>query len=331
LSRLAQDYVRLTTCKFRLPLHLRLRLRSVCVLVWTTQGDELFGWMATVISSLHAHHPATACGVVEQLAGRWGVDAAAAAAAAGGGQGCAAAAALQSLVGLLHSTVSAIGTGEATEATVAALAAAEQCLCMCPTLIDPSCYQNLLVGCAAACSAAEVSTLGGGLRFLGGLQQHAEQPAGAAGGGGATALSAGTALGQALGAVAGPVGEALAHQLQGHCDDALVDSVARTLHWLLSTECVLLHLRPSLPPSLPAPPAHAKRARTRTCTPTRVRRLHSNSLTDGGVFGRHGQVVGGAAACCLSAASELPFSSGGAIASQDEFIAWAEDLWQRKK
>ena len=44
-------------------------------------SDELFTWMAAVISSLHAHHAATACGVVEQLAGRWGVDASAAAAA----------------------------------------------------------------------------------------------------------------------------------------------------------------------------------------------------------------------------------------------------------
>lgn len=191
-------------------------------------ADELFTWMATVISSMHAHHPAAACGVVEQLAMRWGVDAAAAAAA--GGQPCAAAAALQSLVNVLHGTVSATGQGPANDATVAALAAAEQCLCMCSTLIDPSYYQQLLVACASACSAAEVASLGGGLRFLGGLQQHADQAAGA--------LAGSSPLGQALGAVAAPLGQALAHQLQGHCDDALVGQVARTLCWLLSTECV---------------------------------------------------------------------------------------------
>ncbi len=188
-------------------------------------SDELFAWMAAVISSLHAHHAATACGVVEQVAGRWGVDAAAAAA---GGQACAAVAALQSLVGVLHGTVSATGQGPATDSTVAALSAAEQCLCMCPTLIDPSFYPQLLVGCVSACSAAEVASLGGGLRFLGGLQQHAEQAAGA--------LAGSTPLGQALGVVAAPLGQALAHQLQGHCDDALVGQVARTLYWLLSTE-----------------------------------------------------------------------------------------------
>ena len=188
-------------------------------------SDELFTWMASVISSLHAHHAAAACGVVEQLAGRWGVDAAAAVA---GGQPCAAAAALQSLVSVLHGTVCATGQGVATDATVAALSAAEQCLCMCPGLIDPSYYQQLLVGCASACSAAEVASLGGGLRFLGGLQQHGEQAPGA--------LAGSTPLGQALGAVAPPLGQALAHQLQGHCDDALVSQVARTLHWLLSTE-----------------------------------------------------------------------------------------------
>jgi len=188
-------------------------------------SDELFGWMATVISSLHAHHAATACGVVEQLAGRWGVDAAAAAA---GGQPCAAAGALQSLIGVLHGTVSATGQGPATDATVAALSAAEQCLCFCSTLIDPSFYPQLLVGCVSACSAAEVASLAGGLRFLGGLQQHAEQVAGG--------LAMSSPLGQALGAVAAPLGQSLAHQLQGHCDDALVSNVARTLYWLLSTE-----------------------------------------------------------------------------------------------
>lgn len=188
-------------------------------------SDELFAWMATVISSLHAHHAATACGVVEQLAGRWGVDAAAAAA---GGQPCAAAVALQSLISLLHGTISATGQGPATDATVAVLSAAEQCLCFCSSLIDPSFYAQLLVGCVSACSAAEVASLAGGLRFLGGLQQHSEQ----AGGG----LAASSPLGQALGAVAAPLGQALAHQLQGHCDDALVSHVARTLYWLLSTE-----------------------------------------------------------------------------------------------
>jgi hypothetical protein len=101
-------------------------------------------------------------------------------------------------------------------------------LCMCSNLVDPSFYPQLLVGCVSACSAAEVASLGGGLRFLGGLQQHAEQAAGV--------LAGSTPLGQALGAVAAPLGQALAHQLQGHCDDALVSQVARTLYWLLSTE-----------------------------------------------------------------------------------------------
>ena len=187
--------------------------------------DELFPWMGSVITSLHAHHPGVACGVVEQLAARWGVDGAAA------GAGCAAGAALQSLVGLLHASVSAAngaGGGPATEASVAALAATEQCLCMCASLIDPAYYPSMLAGAASACGAAEVSSLSGGLRFLGGLQQYAGEVEGA--------LSPAHPLGQALGAGASPLGQALAHQLNGHCDDALVGMVAKTLHWLLSSE-----------------------------------------------------------------------------------------------
>ena len=89
-------------------------------------------------SALHAHHPVTACTTVEQLATRWGSDAVSAAPATG--EPTLAASALQGLVGLLHGTCG--GESAEGEARVAALVAAEPCMAMCPSLIDPAFYRS---------------------------------------------------------------------------------------------------------------------------------------------------------------------------------------------
>ena len=200
-------------------------------------------------SALHAHHPVTACTTVEQLATRWGSDAVSAAPATG--EPTLAASALQGLVGLLHGTCG--GESAEGEARVAALVAAEQCMAMCPSLIDPAFYRSaacqytlrckalgpaeevaccsgsVWLGAAAdGCSAAELPLLSGSLRFIGGLQAHCES---------GDTLSPSQPVGAALGAAAPALGRALGHQLRGRCDEALVSAVAKTLHWLLSSQC----------------------------------------------------------------------------------------------
>ena len=115
--------------------------------VW--RQDPLFTWMAQMTSALHAHHAVTACTTVEQLATRWGSDAVSAAPATG--EPTLAASALQGLVGLLHGTCG--GESAEGEARVAALVAAEQCMAMCPSLIDPAFYRSAACQYTLRCKA----------------------------------------------------------------------------------------------------------------------------------------------------------------------------------
>lgn len=90
------------------------------------------------------------------------------------------------------------------------------------------CCSVWLSAAADGCSAAELPLLSGSLRFIGGLQAHCES---------GDTLSPSQPVGAALGAAAPALGRALGHQLRGRCDEALVSAVAKTLHWLLSSQC----------------------------------------------------------------------------------------------
>ena len=191
-------------------------------------NDELFDWLAQACVAIHGHHQAIACGSVEQLVTRWG------AAAVEAGAPTRASAAVQHLATLVQGTMES----QNGEAVAAGLLAAEAYLANCLVLIGggdasaaSSHFTSWFGGCAAASSAAESATLSAALRFLGGVQANCTSPefTGAP-------SHAGLAPGMegALAAQTPAIAGKLASQLCGHCDDYVVSSVAKTLHWLLT-------------------------------------------------------------------------------------------------
>eukprot|EP01047_Picozoa_sp_COSAG01_P087982 COSAG01_NODE_20486_length_951_cov_0.746479_1_plen_136_part_00 len=118
-------------------------------------------WLHLVITSLHAHHPAAGCGVVEQLLVRWG------SLANDAGGPSRASAAIHGLMGVVEAS---LGVSEmAGEGLAAALSCAEQYTAFCADIIGADSgaatvhYSQCMASTVAAAAAAEPATLSAAL------------------------------------------------------------------------------------------------------------------------------------------------------------------------